>query len=139
MEKNRFFGVGEPLIQRQRDQGIDAAAYLALVAGLGCTAFRSWMHITEILDDPSTPNPEAVAMHTKLLNQAAELDIEVHRHEPRVVPARGLQAVRGLLRPVHRTGGGLPAPGAGTGHPADDRKHRRLRRHRAQTHGREMT
>ena len=54
MEKNRFFGVGEPLIQRQRDQGIDAAAYLALVAGLGCTAFRSWMHITEILDDPST-------------------------------------------------------------------------------------
>ena len=77
MEKNRFFGVGEPLIQRQRDQGIDAAAYLDLVAGLGCTAYRSWMHITEILDDPSTPNPEAVAMHTKLLDRAAELDIEV--------------------------------------------------------------
>jgi len=95
MEKNRFFGVGEPLIQRQRDQGIDAAAYLALVAGLGCTAFRSWMHITEILDDPSTPNPEAVAMHTKLLDRAAALDIEVHRHEPRVVPARGLQAADG--------------------------------------------
>lgn len=77
MEKNRFFGVGEPLIQRQRDQGISAAATLDLVAGLGCTAYRSWMHITEILDDPSTPNPEAVAMHTKLLDRAAELDIEV--------------------------------------------------------------
>ena len=38
MEKDRFFGVGEPLIQRQRDQGIDAAATLDLVAGLGCTA-----------------------------------------------------------------------------------------------------
>ena len=38
MEKNRFFGVGEPLIQRRRDQAIDAAAYLDLVAGLGCTA-----------------------------------------------------------------------------------------------------
>ena len=77
MEKDRFFGVGEPLIQRQRDQGIDAATYLDLVAGLGCTAYRSWMHITEILDDPSTPNPEAVDMHTKLLDRAAELDIEV--------------------------------------------------------------
>ena len=77
MERDRFFGVGEPLIQRQRDQGIDAAAYLDLVAGLGCTAYRSWMHITEILDDPSTPNPEAVAQHAKLLDRAAELDIEV--------------------------------------------------------------
>ena len=77
MEKDRFFGVGEPLIQRQRDQGIDAAAYLDLVAGLGCTAYRSWMHITEILDDPSTPNPEAVAMHTKLPDRVAALTIEV--------------------------------------------------------------
>ena len=77
MEKDRFFGVGEPLIQRQRDQGIDAATYLDLVAGLGCTAYRSWMHITEILDDPSTPNPEAVDMHMKQLDRAAELDIEV--------------------------------------------------------------
>ena len=73
MTKDRFFGVGEPLIQRQRDQGIDAAAYLDLVAGLGCTAYRSWMHITEILDDPAMPNPEAVAMHTKLPDRAAAL------------------------------------------------------------------
>ena len=113
MEKNRFFGVGEPLIQRQRDQGIDAAAYLALVAGLGCTAFRSWMHITEILDDPSTPNPEAVAMHTKLLNQAADK----------------LQKSTGLMTAKEK------APTTGL----ENRKHRRLRRHRAQTHGREMT
>ena len=41
MGKSRFYGVGEPLIQRQRDQGIDAAAYLDLVAGLGCNAYRS--------------------------------------------------------------------------------------------------
>ena len=57
---NRFFGVGEPLIERQNSQGIDAPAYLELVKGLGCTAFRSWMHVTEILKDPSTPDPEAV-------------------------------------------------------------------------------
>ena len=31
------------------------------------------MHITEILDDPAMPNPEAVAMHTKLPDRAAAL------------------------------------------------------------------
>ena len=35
------------------------------------------MHITEILKDPSTPNPEAYAQHKKLLDKAKELDIEV--------------------------------------------------------------
>ena len=73
----RFFGIGEPLIQRQRDQGIDAAAYLDLVRGLGCNAFRSWMHLTEVLADPSTPDPETVKQHTRLLERAKELDIEV--------------------------------------------------------------
>ena len=54
----RFYGVGEPLIQRQRDQGIDAARYLDLVKGLGCNAYRAWMH-------------------RRLLDRAKELDIEV--------------------------------------------------------------
>ena len=76
-DKTRFFGVGEPLIQRQRDQGIDPAACMDLVNGLGCTAYRSWMHITEILKDPQTPDPEAVAQHKRLLDRAAQLDIEV--------------------------------------------------------------
>ncbi len=73
----RFYGVGEPLIQRQRDQGIDAPAYLDLVKGLGCNAFRSWMHLTELLTDPVTPNPEEVKLHQRLLDRARELDIEV--------------------------------------------------------------
>ena len=76
-DKSRFFGVGEPLIQRQRDQGIDAASCMDLIKGLGCNAYRSWMHITEILKDPSTPDPEAYAQHKKLLDKAKELDIEV--------------------------------------------------------------
>ena len=76
-DKSRFYGVGEPLIQRQRDQGIDAASCMDLVKGLGCNAYRSWMHITEILKDPSTPDPEAYAQHKKLLDKAEELDIEV--------------------------------------------------------------
>ena len=77
MDKTRLFGVGEPLIQRQRDQGINAPAYMELVKGLGCTAYRSWMHLTEILKDPSTPIPEAVLQHTALLDKCKELDIEV--------------------------------------------------------------
>ena len=77
MEKSRFFGVGEPLIQRQRDQGIDAAAALELVKGLGCNAYRSWMHLTELLEDPVTPNETEVERHRRLLDKAQELDIEV--------------------------------------------------------------
>ena len=73
----RFFGIGEPLIQRQRDQGIDAPAYLELIKALGCNAYRSWMHITEILKDPETPDEEELSRHRKLLAKAAELDIEV--------------------------------------------------------------
>ena len=77
MEKSRFFGVGEPLIQREREQGIAAERYLDLVAGLGCNAYRSWMHLTEILKDPSTPDMAEVERHTRLLDRAAKLDIEV--------------------------------------------------------------
>ena len=75
--EDRFFGVGEPLIQRERDQGICAEAYLDLVKGLGCNAYRSWMHLTELLDDPCTVNAEELERHTRLLNRARELDIEV--------------------------------------------------------------
>ena len=73
----RFFGIGEPLIQRQHDQGINAPEYLRLVKALGCNAYRSWMHITDLLIDPVTPNQEEVRLHKALLAKAAELDIEV--------------------------------------------------------------
>ena len=73
----RFYGVGEPLIQRQRDQGIDAPAYLDLVKGLGCNSYRAWMHLTDILQDPVTPIPAEVKKHRALLDRAVELDIEV--------------------------------------------------------------
>ena len=81
----RFYGVGEPLIQRQRDQGIDAPAYLDLVKGLGCNAYRAWMHLTELLIDPTTPNTEEVERHRRLLDRAAELDIEVIEWEDLVL------------------------------------------------------
>lgn len=77
MLSERFYGMGEPLIQRENDTGVKAAAYLDLVKALGCTAYRSWMHLTETLVDPHTPNEEVAARHKALLDRAAELDLEV--------------------------------------------------------------
>lgn len=37
MYSERFFGVGEPLIQREGDIGVPAAAYLDLVKGWAAT------------------------------------------------------------------------------------------------------
>lgn len=77
MTSDRFYGMGEPLIQREQDTFVPAEAYLDLVKAVGCNAYRSWMHVTEALIDPVTPNPKIVEMHTRLLNRAKELDIEV--------------------------------------------------------------
>lgn len=77
MTKERLFGIGEPLIQRENDQGIRAEKGIDLVAGLGCRAYRSWMHLTEVLNDPYTVNEKALEQHTRLLTRAMELDIEV--------------------------------------------------------------
>ena len=77
MLSNVFYGIGEPLIQREGDTHVPAEAYLDLVKALGCGAYRSWMHLTEILEAPSTPNQEAVSAHTRLLNRAAALGLEV--------------------------------------------------------------
>ncbi len=77
MAHERFYGIGEPLIQREEDTKIPASAYLDLIKGMGCNAYRSWMHITDVLEDPQTPNEKIVERHRQLLNRAAELDIEV--------------------------------------------------------------
>lgn len=77
MKNDRLFGVGEPLVQRERDQGIPADAYVDLISGMGCRAYRSWMHITEILKDPATPDEKAAAQHKRLLKKLQEADIEV--------------------------------------------------------------
>lgn len=77
MASERFFGVGEPLIQREIDTGVPATAYLELVKGMGCNAYRSWMHLTDLLNGPITPNEEMVAAHRHLLDRAVEMDIEV--------------------------------------------------------------
>ena len=64
MSSDRFFGVGEPLIQRQRDHGINAVKALDLIKALGCNAYRNWMDLTVILKDPSTPDMDSVREYT---------------------------------------------------------------------------
>ncbi len=75
--KERLYGVGEPLIQRENDQGIPADQALELVRGIGCNAFRSWMHITEVLEAPDRINENEYKKHKRLLKKAQKLDIEV--------------------------------------------------------------
>lgn len=77
MLSERFYGMGEPLIQREGDTGVMAAEYLELVKALGCTAYRSWMHLTDTLKDPHTPDDAVCAAHRRLLERAAALDLEV--------------------------------------------------------------
>lgn len=59
MAHERFYGVGEPLVQREEDTKSHAWAYLDLIRGIGCNAYRSWMHITDILLEPVTPDERA--------------------------------------------------------------------------------
>lgn len=46
--KKYFYGVGEPLVYREIEDGISAEKYLDLISGMGCRAYRSWMHLTDI-------------------------------------------------------------------------------------------
>lgn len=112
--KDRFYGIGEPLVEREKDTGVPAERYLDLVEGLGCTALRSWMHLTDLLLDPHTPNEPVVASHRVLLERAAELDIEVTgmSHEwflpegvgpgkGHVLPRRDLRGSSDYMRTMH--------------------------------------
>lgn len=99
MNRDRFFGIGEPLIQREQDTGVPAEAYLELVNALGCRAYRSWMHITECLTDPVTPNEKIVGMHRRLLTKAKELDIEVTGMSHEWFLPAGLQQDKGHAMP----------------------------------------
>lgn len=77
MLSERFYGMGEPLIQREGNAGVMAAEYLDLIRAAGCTAYRFWMHLADILKDSTTPNREVYAAHKRLLDRVAELDLEV--------------------------------------------------------------
>ena len=77
MASERLYGIGEPLLVREKDTGVKAAEYLRLVKAMGCNAWRCWMHLTELLKDPETPDRDEVARYTAALDTAAAMDIEV--------------------------------------------------------------
>ncbi|MBO7404425.1 MAG: hypothetical protein J6V24_05650 [Clostridia bacterium] len=77
MEKNRLYGLGEPISMQVLAGKIDADETLARVEALGVTAFREWMHIPQVLSDPETVNPATYPVYTKVLDRLRELDIEI--------------------------------------------------------------
>lgn len=77
MEKNRIFGLGEPVSMQVMGGVIDMDATLDRIEALGATAFREWMHIPDVLSDPDTVKPEALAVYGKVLDRLKELDIEI--------------------------------------------------------------
>lgn len=77
MERNRIFGVEEPITLRTLNGKEDAMLALKLIDAVGFTAAREWIHIPNILKDPITPKQEAVELFTKVLNRYQELDIEI--------------------------------------------------------------
>lgn len=75
--KNRMFGLGEPITQTALRRGDDPEVALKLVEALGCTAIREWIHITTVLEDPTTPKPEAVKLYTYVLDRLKDMDVEI--------------------------------------------------------------
>lgn len=77
MERNRIYGLGEPISMQVLSGRIDADETLDRVEALGATAFREWMHIPVVLSDPNTVKPESLTVFSKVLNRMKELDIEI--------------------------------------------------------------
>ncbi len=77
MERNRIYGIGEPITVRSIGGSIDLMISMDKVEAVGFTALREWMHITSILENPTTPKPKVVEEFTKTLNRCVALDIEV--------------------------------------------------------------
>lgn len=77
MEKNRIYGLGEPISMVAVDGTLNADEALDRVEALGVTAFREWMHIPLILENPTRVKPEAFEMYTKVLDRLQKMDVEI--------------------------------------------------------------
>ena len=75
--RNRMFGLGEPISLGAIRRGESPDKALKLVEALGCTAFREWIHLTAVLENPTTPDPRALEIFTYVLNRLQEMDIEI--------------------------------------------------------------
>ena len=77
MEKNRIYGLGEPISMVALSGGIDPMEALDRVEALGATAFREWMHIPVVLTSPTEVKPEALTVYTKVLDRLKAMDVEI--------------------------------------------------------------
>lgn len=77
MEKNRIFGLGEPVGMAALENGQDPDVALDLIEAIGVTAFREWMHIPVVLKNPTEVKEDALAVYTKVLNRLKAMDVEV--------------------------------------------------------------
>lgn len=77
MARNRLYGIGEPVWVREVEDGIPAETTMEIINAIGFGSWREWMHITSVLENPTTPKKDVVERMTQILNKAAELDIEV--------------------------------------------------------------
>ena len=77
MERNRLYGIGEPLTMRVLKGEIDREKALDIMDEIGVTAMREWMLLDSILKDPGTPDREICDTYKATLDRCVELDIEV--------------------------------------------------------------
>lgn len=77
MERNRLYGIGEPLAMFEMTGEVNADASLDRYEALGVTAVREWMHLPIVLSDPDTVNPDAYKAYTRVLNRMKDMDMEI--------------------------------------------------------------
>ena len=77
MDKNRMYGLGEPVGMQVLAGMIDMDETMQRIDALGVTAFREWMHLSDVLQNPDTVKPETYKVYTEILNRLKEKDIEI--------------------------------------------------------------
>ena len=80
IDRSRIYGMGYPAMLRTEygDFNLDQAKKgLELMHAMGVKSWRSWMHTRLLLEDPTTPRPDNVAMARELIRLAHQYDMEV--------------------------------------------------------------
>lgn len=77
MSKNRIYGIGEPIWTRDLRGEINGLQTIDIIDAIGFGSLREWMHIPDILENPTTPKVDLIPRITAILDRCVELDIEV--------------------------------------------------------------
>lgn len=99
MSKNRLYGIGEPVWVRDRSGDIDGVQSVEIMDAIGFGSWREWMHITDILVNPTTPKIGVVQRISKILDRCVELDIEVTGMSHKWFLPEGCHTKNGLASP----------------------------------------